>query len=64
MPLHYSQKIISDDEDGCIIQLLMSPPYDFVIKLMPLVQEVKVIEPTSLQEEILVKLETALKQYK
>ncbi|WP_442899843.1 hypothetical protein [Flavobacterium sp. CAN_S2] len=31
---------------------------------MSLGQEVKVIEPKSLQEEIIVKLETPLKQYK
>jgi predicted DNA-binding transcriptional regulator YafY len=64
LPLHYSQKIISDDENGCIIELLMSPTYDFVMELMSFGQEVKVIEPKSLQEEIIVKLETALKQYK
>ena len=64
MPLHYSQKIISEDENGCIIELLMSLTYDFVMELISFGQEVKVIEPKSLQEEIIVKLETALKQYK
>ena len=34
------------------------------MELISLGQEVKVIEPKSLQEEEIVKLETALKQYK
>lgn len=63
LPLHYSQKILSEDENGCIIELFMSPTYDFVMELLSMGSEIKVLEPKKLQEEIKLKLSNTLRQY-
>lgn len=63
LPLHYSQKVISEDENECVIELYMSPTYDFVMELLSMGSEIKILEPKSLQEEIKVKLLKTLKQY-
>ena len=49
--MHHSQKIIIDNERECRIELLIYPTYDFVMELLSLGAEVKVIEPKSLQDE-------------
>ena len=56
LPLHHSQKIVSEDEKGCVIELYLSPTYDFVMELMSMGAEIKVLEPKSLQEEMKAKL--------
>jgi predicted DNA-binding transcriptional regulator YafY len=63
LPLHYSQKIISESEKECVIELHLSPTYDFVMELLSMGSEVKVLEPKSLQEEIKMKLSQALNLY-
>jgi predicted DNA-binding transcriptional regulator YafY len=64
LPLHYSQKIISENEEECIIELHLCPTYDFVMELMSIGAEVKVLEPESLKKEMIEKLEAALSRYK
>lgn len=63
LPLHLSQKVISENENECIIELFMSPTYDFIMELLSIGKEVKVLEPKSLQDEIKRKLSDALNQY-
>jgi predicted DNA-binding transcriptional regulator YafY len=63
LPLHHSQKIISENESTCTIQLYLRPTYDFVMELMSMGKEVKVIEPQKLQEEIIAKLKANLNSY-
>ena len=64
LPLHHSQKIISENKTECVIELHMSPTYDFVMELLSMGAEVKVLKPKSLQEEIKEKLQVALDLYK
>jgi predicted DNA-binding transcriptional regulator YafY len=64
LPLHHSQKVVSENENECIIELYLSPTYDFVMELLSIGKEVKVLEPESLKKEIIEKLEGALKLYK
>lgn len=64
LPLHHSQKIVSENEKECVIELFMSPTYDFIMELLSIGQEVKVLEPESLKKEIVKRLEDTLKQYK
>jgi len=45
LPLHHSQKIISENKTECVIELHMSPTYDFVMELLSMGAEVKVLEP-------------------
>lgn len=64
LPLHHSQNIISENEEECIIELHLSPTYDFVMELLSLGEKVKVLEPESLKKEMIAKLEAALLRYK
>lgn len=63
LPLHHSQKVISESANECIIELFMSPTYDFVMELLSIGAEVKVLEPKNLQDEIKEKLLHTLKLY-
>lgn len=63
LPLHHSQTVISESETECIIELYMSPTYDFVMELLSMGSEVKVLEPKNLQEEIKSKLLKTLNLY-
>jgi len=64
LPLHHSQKVVSENENECIIELYLSPTYDFVMELLSIGKEVKILEPESLKKEIIERLAANLKQYK
>lgn len=63
LPLHHSQKELTNDEKEYRIELLLHPTYDFVMELLSIGAEVKVLEPESLKKEMIKKLETTLKRY-
>lgn len=63
LPLHHSQKVISENPTGAIIEVFLKPTYDFLMELLSLGSEVKVLEPRSLKDEIKKMLADALKQY-
>jgi len=64
LPLHHSQKELTNDEKEYRIELLLHPTYDFVMELLSIGAEVKVLEPESLKMEMIKKLEATLKRYK
>lgn len=64
LPLHHSQKELINDEKQYRIELLLHPTYDFLMELLSVGKEVKVIEPVSLKKEMIEMLEATLKQYK
>lgn len=64
LPLHHSQTFILENEEECIIELFISPTYDFIMELLSLGQEVKVLEPESLKNKMMEMLEATLKRYK
>lgn len=63
LPLHHSQKELNSDENEYRIELLLQPTYDFVMELLSIGAEVKVIEPESLKKEMIEKLQATLKRY-
>ena len=63
LPLHYSQKVISENEKYCKIQLFIHPTYDFIMEILSMGKEVKVLEPQSLKEKIMRMLVKSLKNY-
>ncbi len=63
LPLHSSQKIISEDDGRCLIELYIYPTYDFIIELLSLADEVKVLEPKSLVDEVKQSLRNTLDNY-
>ena len=62
-PLHHSQQVIIDDKEEFRIELLIHPTYDFVMELLSIGEHVKVLEPTSLQNEIINRLRKSLIMY-
>jgi proteasome accessory factor B len=64
LPLHHSQKELNSDESEYRVELFLQPTYDFVMELLSIGAEVKVIEPESLKKEMIEKLEATLMRYK
>jgi proteasome accessory factor B len=64
LPLHSSQKELIINEKEYRVELYVHPTYDFVMELMSLGNQVKVLEPESLRSQLLSKLEDALAGYK
>lgn len=62
-PLHHSQTIIIDNKNEFRIELLILATYDFVMEIMSIGSQVKVLEPLNLKEEIKSKFKEALKLY-
>lgn len=63
LPLHESQTILTDTKKEFIIQLNLVPTYDFKMKLLSYGARAKVLQPKSLQQKIIEKYTSALKQY-
>jgi predicted DNA-binding transcriptional regulator YafY len=64
LALHHSQKELINNEKEYRIELFLQPTYDFVMELLSIGAEVKVLEPESLKKELIEKLEATLKRYK
>lgn len=64
LPLHYSQEIIKDTKDELQIKLQLFITYDFQMELLSLGDNVKVLKPKMLIEEIKKSHQNALEQYK
>jgi len=64
LALHHSQKELISNENEYRIELFLQPTYDFVMELMSIGAEVKVLEPESLKKEVIEKLEATLNRYK
>jgi predicted DNA-binding transcriptional regulator YafY len=63
LPLHTSQNILADNEDELRIELNMHPTLDFVMEILSHGEDVEVISPSALREEICKKYAVALTQY-
>lgn len=63
LPLHPSQQIISDDEDGLLVELHIHITHDFIMELLSFGPDVKVLSPQELREDIAHRLTSALEQY-
>jgi predicted DNA-binding transcriptional regulator YafY len=63
LPLHPSQKELVSNESEYRIQLTMHATYDFEMELLSLGNQVKVLEPLSLQNEIKRRLTEAIERY-
>lgn len=52
LPLHESQQILADDEAGLRISLRLYITHDFIMELLSLGEEVKVLQPERLRQSI------------
>lgn len=63
LPLHESQEILIDNDDELRIKLMLYLTHDFFIELRSLGEEVKVIKPESLINELKDSYRLAIQQY-
>ena len=63
-PIHHSQKVISDDENGLNIELTLIPNRELVAQILSFGDDVKVLEPEELRKEVSEYLEKAYMKYK
>lgn len=63
LPLHSSQKIIFENEEHSIIELYVHPTYDFIMEILSLGNQVKVLEPECLRKTLKTILQETLNNY-
>ena len=63
LPLHESQVILKDHEEELLIKLTLFLTHDFLMEILSYGDNVKVIQPESLIEELKTSYENALKLY-
>ncbi len=62
-PLHPTQKIVNDEANELVVELKVGITIELVMQILSYGQQVEVIEPTSLRNEIKNKLQQTLNQY-
>jgi predicted DNA-binding transcriptional regulator YafY len=62
-PLHSSQKVITDNSEKLLVTLQLKITHDFVMEILSMGQNVKVIKPDILKDEIKASAHAALKLY-
>jgi len=63
LPFHESQEILKDNEDELIVKLTLFVTHDFFMEILSLGENVKVLHPDSLINDLKTTYENALKQY-
>lgn len=63
LPLHQTQKILVDNDEELRIQLDIYATHDFIMEILSFGNEVKILAPNWLQNEIKQRLNNALKRY-
>ncbi|WP_107040012.1 helix-turn-helix transcriptional regulator [Brumimicrobium mesophilum] len=63
LPIHDTQKILSDNNEGLKISIMVKPTYEFYSKVLSYGNDVKIIDPQSIAIELKSKIEDALKLY-
>jgi len=63
LPLHHSQQLLTENKKEIQFSYFLIPTYDFKMELLSYGNQVKVIEPKSLQKSIEKKLKDAIDQY-
>jgi len=63
LPLHHSQRIVNDDEDGLIVELFVHHTFDFEKEILSYGENIKVLEPSSLVNAIQQRLQLTMGIY-
>jgi predicted DNA-binding transcriptional regulator YafY len=64
-PIHQSQEVVEEHEDGsAIISIKVIPNFELMQLLLSFGERIKVLSPESLREEILKKIEKNIENYK
>lgn len=64
LPLHHSQKIVSEDNDYTVFSYYFCPTFDFKQKILSYMSNIEVLEPASFRNDIQNEIEQMRKIYK
>lgn len=64
LPLHHSQRLLSEDEEYSVFELYLKPTYDFLQALLSYGSELEVIAPVSLRNQIQEEVATMMSHYR
>jgi len=63
LPLHETQEVLKDDDDSLLIKMKLNITHDFIMELLSMGENVKVIQPKSLIDDIKAVYKEALENY-
>ena len=63
LPLHSSQRVVSDTPEYVIFRLRLAPTYDFIMELLSHGDKIEVLEPRSLRDTMISKIREMTKIY-
>jgi predicted DNA-binding transcriptional regulator YafY len=63
LPLHHPQQLVLENEEEIRFSYFIRPTYDFKMELLIYGDQVKILEPTNLKEQIIGQLQKALENY-
>ena len=63
LPLHHSQKIVSETENETIFKVFLVPTYDFQREILSYGNRVEVVSPESFRNEMKKEIETMLSNF-
>lgn len=64
LPLHHSQRLLSEDEEYSVFELYLKPTYDFLQALLSYGSELEVIAPVSLRNQMQEEVATMMSHYR
>lgn len=63
MPLHHSQKLVKEDDQGVLISIKVCITFDLIVEILSHGEHVKVISPQSLIDQVLKSLNNSISNY-
>ena len=64
LPLHHSQRLLSEDEEYSVFELYLKPTYDFLQALLSYGSELEVIAPVSLRNQMQEEVAAMMSHYR
>ena len=64
LPLHESQKVVSEDENFTVFSYYLKPTFDIKQKVISYMGSVEIVEPQSFREEIIETIDEMRELYK
>ncbi|WP_374364900.1 WYL domain-containing protein [Cloacibacterium sp.] len=63
LPLHHSQKIVSENKNSTVFNVFLVPTYDFQREILSYGERVKILSPESFKNEMKAIIQLMLKNF-
>lgn len=64
LPLHISQKIVQETDAKCVFEYFVHPTHEFEMQILKYGEDIKVIEPKSLRNSLIIRINKMMTLYK